>query len=166
MEFSPEDKINNLIGSVADFYQQKQFNMFGNKLPNNPSNFERIEHFTQAIIQGALPDAKTILYVALAFDKYINISSEDMNKAFELTSIQKIGNPAKQAKRKRILTNIMFEIACLRTENKNLSIVNAAEKISTKLGIYTPDCETLARYYSDNNWSEFERLITNFNSGE
>jgi hypothetical protein len=166
--FSPIDRLEELVSFVANSHQQKRFESVGHKLESsNPTPFERIEHFVQAMFSGALPDANTMFFVGYALEKYIQgaggISLED---AFEMKPIQKSGSPAKQVFHHRMMANIMFEIACYRADHPEVSISIAAEEVSLKLDVKEPEAETLASYYTKGRWSRFEKLIPSMQGGK
>jgi hypothetical protein len=96
--YSPLDRLSSLLQWVRGFPHQTQFEAFGSKLPDNPSPFNRIQYCSQALLSGALPDAETLEFVAIALNKYVSSAGAlSLDEAFALKSKPKAGNPARQA---------------------------------------------------------------------
>jgi len=157
--YSSLDSITDLVNWLHEYPPQAKFKRVGIRL-REITPFHRIMYCSQALLFGALPDAKTLEFVANAFDKYV--SSEGgmtLDEAFGLVSISKAGNPSKQYTSKNNLNVIMFEIARYRVDNPETTIANAAEQVSKQLNIIKPDSDSLVRYYSEGKWGDVEKIL-------
>lgn len=161
--YSPLDRLSALLQWVRGFPQQDRFETIGAK-PTDLSPFQRIQYCSQALLQGALPDAETLEFVAVAFNKYVIQKDEEepekeklsLDEAFGLKSKQRAGNPAAQYAHHNKLMGLLFDIAMLRTDNPNMTIELAAEH--AQRGDESIPVETLAREYSRRNAKDWENI--------
>ena len=157
--YSSPDSLTDLVNWLHEYPPQAKFRRIGAKL-HEITPFHRIRYCSQALLFGALPDAKTLEFVGNAFDKYV--SSEGgmtLDEAFGLIPIPKAGNPSKQFASKNKLNQILFEMACYRVDNPETTIAYAAEQVSNQLNIIKPDTDSLVRYYSEGKWREIEKML-------
>lgn len=143
--FSPLDRLSSLLQWVRAFPQQARFEATGAKL-GDPSPFQRIRYCSQALLAGALPDAETLQFVAIAFDKYVcSGGALSLDEAFALKSKPKAGNPARQFERNNRILNLLFNMAEIRAHNPKMTLASAAEKALQ--GDESIPVETLEREY-------------------
>lgn len=121
------DRISALLQYVRGFSQQVRFERIGTKLDED-SPFHKIRYCSQAFLSGALPDAKTLEFVAVALNKYVTREGEiSLDEAFGLKSRPKAGNPSRQAAQNQKQTNVLMDMAMMRGCNPKLSLEKAAE---------------------------------------
>ena len=152
--YSPLDRLSALLQRVRGFPQQDRFEAIGAR-PTDLSPFQRIQYCSQALLQGALPDAETLEFVAVAFNKYVIQKDEEepekeklsLDKAFGLKSKAGVGNPAKQYAHDNKVMGLLFDMSVLRIENPDMSLEKAAEIVQR--GDESINVESLVRRYSD-----------------
>jgi hypothetical protein len=140
------DRISALLEHLHGFPQQVRFERIGAKLDED-SPFHRIKYCSQAFLSGALPDAKTLEYVAIALNRYVSREGKlSLDEAFGLKSKPKAGNPSRQAAQNQKQINILGNMAMLRGFDPKLTLAQAAEialhgdesiKVETLLRAYT-----------------------------
>jgi len=120
------DRLTALLKNVRGFPQQDRFERFGATL-GKPSPFHRIQYCSQAFFAGALPDAETLEFVAIAFNKYVCAEGAlTLDEAFGLKSKPKAGNPARQAAHNNKVGLLLFDMAMIRANTK-MNLEHAAE---------------------------------------
>lgn len=125
--FSVTDRLSPLLQWVRRFPQQNRFERIGAKLRDNPSPFHRIQYCSQAFLSGALPDAETLEFVAVAFDKYVNSDGTlSLDEAFKLKAKPKAGNPAKQFATQNKMNGFLLSMATALALRPKLSQEKAA----------------------------------------
>ena len=140
------DRISALLQYVRRFPQQVRFDRFGMKL-DKPTPFHQIEYCSQALLSGALPDAETLQFVAIALDKYVTSKGKlSLDEAFGLKSVPKAGNPSRQAAQYQQQTTLLGRMAMIRGGDPELSLEKAAEIALD--GDESIKVETLVRAYS------------------
>lgn len=139
------DRISALLEYVQGFPQQVRFERIGAKLDED-SPFHRIKYCSQAFLSGALPDTKTLEYVAIALNRYVSREGKlSLDEAFGLKSRPKAGNPARQAAQQRKMNNLLADMARMRGCDPKLTLAKAAE-IALR-GDELMEVETLVREY-------------------
>lgn len=150
-----EDRISALLQYVNRFPQQVRFERFGAALDGD-SPFHRIRYCSQAFLSGALPDAKTLEYVAIALNKYVTREGEiSLDEAFGLKSKPKAGNPSRQASQYQKQTNLLGDMAMMRGCDPKLTLAQAAE--IALHGDESIKVETLVRAYSRRRCKVWEK---------
>jgi hypothetical protein len=110
------------------------------------TTLDYIDHCSQALLTGALPDAETLLFVATAFYRYAHSEGTlSLDQAFRLKSKPKAGNPARQAAQQRKMNNLLADMARMRGCDPKLTLAKAAE-IALR-GDELMEVETLVREY-------------------
>jgi hypothetical protein len=139
------DRISVLVQYLQGFPQQVRFERRGHKL-DECTPFDHICYCSQAFLSGALPDAKTLEYVAIAFNKYVTRVGEiSLDEAFGLKSKPKAGNPSRQAAQHLKMNNLLATMAQLRGGDPKLSLAKSAEM--ALCGDESIEAETLVREY-------------------
>ena len=149
------DRISALSGYVHGFSQQVRFESRGQKL-DDYTPFDHIRYCSQAFLSGALPDAKTLEFVAIALNKYVTSEGRiSLDEAFGLKSKPKAGNPAKQAARRKKLFTLLGRMAMSRGLDPTITLEQAVEEATE--GDDSFQSETLIREYRRrhcNKWAE------------
>lgn len=132
--FSPLDRLRTLVAFVRRFQHQLEFNQRGPKLPQNPTPFDRIRHVHSALVVGALPDAETLEFLREALHKYIEMEDQrSLDEAFSLQSKSGVGNPSAIFSKRNLLNAVLFEMAWMIAEDKNITQEDAAESAIKKV---------------------------------
>jgi hypothetical protein len=98
------------------------------------------------MLSGALPDAETLEFVAIAFNKYVNAEGKlSLDEAFGLKAKPKAGNPARQYAHKNKVTGLLIWMSMFRTHNPKITLESAAE--AALRGDESIKVETLVREY-------------------
>ena len=140
------DPISTLCDSTHDLPAQKRFDAIGHKLVPNPSPFNRIQHFSQAVLSGALPDVETLRFVVTSLFKYEQrAGSISLDEAFGLKSKPKAGNPARQYSQNNRLQDLLCRVAAIRVDNPELTLNAAAIRVLGRDKTFP--VETLLRAY-------------------
>ncbi len=148
-----------LVTHARKLPQQARFESVGHRLCEDPNPVDQVEHFAQALLSGALPDAETLMFVAESFFRYIDNGGVDpetgkpfsLDDAFTMPPRRRVGNPAQIRRRDRELGSLLFDMVCLKTDNPSMSLLDAAENVlPSNHASYTP--ETLVRYYNENGF--------------
>ena len=117
-----------------------------------------MNHFRIAVQNGIFPAREAILLVAKAFGKYLESHGAlSLDQAFGLKSKQRAGNPAKRMSARESRNAYCYEMLKFRTVKPGAALVEAAEHASRVLDIDKPDCETMAKYYSEEKWVDLEQ---------
>jgi len=154
--FAPIDRIKELLTFVQDFKWQKRFKKTGFKRSND-TPFEQILSFRHAVLSGALPDAETLACIAFSFDRYISKHGElSLDEAFKLRSKPKAGNPSAQYSRGNEINSLLFNMACLRANDKSISIEKAAGMVAPDEVVNTGNLE---RQYTEKQFSRIEEIL-------
>lgn len=144
-EYYPLDRLSFLLQWVKGSPHQNRFDRLGPKLENR-SPFHRISHCSQAILAGALPDAHTLEFVAMAFAKYVDAEGRlSLDEAFGLKAKPKAGNPARQYTRTNKILGLLYRMAMFRAHNPKITLESAAE--AALAGDESIKVETLEREY-------------------
>ena len=148
-------RLESLVSSVRAFPPQEWFDRFGTKL-NGTSPLDRINYCSQALLSGALPDAATLEFVAVALDKYISSDgSLSLDESFGLKSKPKAGNPVRQAIRRNRISKYLFSMVDYCRYDPKVSIAKAAEGV---LGNNESiPAETLEREYRRRGYDQLAR---------
>jgi len=162
--FSPLDRLLPLLQWVRGFPQQNRFKRFGAKL-RDTSPFHRIRYCSQALLSGALPDAKTLEFVAIAFDRYVNSEGAlSLDEAFRLSSKPKAGNPARQYARGNKVLGLLFDMAMMRAHKPKMSLASAAE--AARGDDESIPVETLEREYRRRGCNKWAKGIAEYMRGK
>jgi hypothetical protein len=164
--YSSADRIQELLEYLKNFHRQNNFDHIGIKPALSMSPFEKIQYTRSALLTGALPNAETLEYIAISFDKYISQKGQiSLDEAFGLKSKPKAGNPSRQYANKTTINNMLFDMACIRRDNPNITIENAALQICEVSNNHDKS-STLCREYSRGNWADIEALIPKVTKGK
>ncbi len=145
--YSPLDRLSSLLQWAHGFPHQTRFDARASKLRKNPSPFNRIQYCSQALLSGALPDAETLQFVAMAFNKYVCAAGAlSLDEAFALKSKPKAGNPARQYTHNNKILGMLIDMASFRAHNPRLTLAKAAEW--AQQGDESISVDTLVREYS------------------
>ena len=101
--YDPREELEKLMRFVSGFPQQVRFDRTGHKLTSEPpSSFELI-CYCRALLVGALPEAKTRMFIASAFDRHIRAEGDlTLDVLFDLKLIRGVGNPSRALPRSAI----------------------------------------------------------------
>lgn len=144
-----------LVSIAREFPLQKRFEYYGSKL-NGTLPLDRIKYCSQALLNGALPDAATLQFIAMAFDKYISSGgSLSLDESFGLKSKPKAGNPVRQEARRNRIGQFLYWMAEYRRHDPKISIARAAE-VALRDDESIP-AETLEREYKRRGYDRFAR---------
>jgi hypothetical protein len=145
----------------------------GAKLPQDPQPLDRILHFRSAIFSGALPDAETLEFIALSFEKYESAQGAlSMDAALGLKNKRSVGNPAAQLALSTRWSAFLITMALYRASNPRLTMAKAAEWAIEDCPEYVNDddpaelVDTLVRYYRGRKCREWEAGIRAFHESE
>lgn len=164
--FRPRDRIQELLDYIQYFKYQDSFLRIGHHPHPNMTPFDKIYYGSQALMGGALPDAETLEYIALSLNKYIRKKGEiSLDEAFGLKSKPKAGNPSRQFANEIDINNMLFDMACIRRDNPNISIEEAALQVCEKQNNHDKSA-TLCREYSRGKWKNIESLIPKIESSK
>ncbi len=142
--YYPLDRISLLVERVRGLPNQIRFERRGQT--RGHTSLDHINHCSQALLSGALPDAETLLFVATAFYRYVHSEGAlSLDQAFRLRSKPKAGNPARQAAQQRKINNILADMARMRGSDPKLTLAKAAEIALG--GDESMEVETLVREY-------------------
>jgi hypothetical protein len=143
--FDPLDRLSVLVESVRGIPNQVRFERRGRKREGHTS-LDYIDHCSQALLTGALPDAETLHFVAIALYRYVHSEGTlSLDEAFKLKSKPKAGNPARQAAQYQKQTNLLGRMAMIRGTDPKVSLERAAEEALE--GDDSFQVETLVRAY-------------------
>ena len=143
--YFPLDRLSALLQWVRGFPQQARFERFGAKL-NKSTPFHQIQYCSQAFLSGALPDAETLEFLAIALSKYVNAEGAlSLDAAFGLKSKPKAGNPARQFAYNNKIGYLLFSMAMMRAHNPKMTLASAGEAALN--GDESIPVETLEREY-------------------
>lgn len=139
------DRISALLQHVRGFPQQVRFERFGMKLDKS-TPFHQIQYCSQAFLSGALPDAKTLEFVAVALNKYVTREGKvSLDEAFGLKSKPKAGNPSRQAAQRQQQINLLGHMAMIRGTDPKVTLEWAAAEALGDDNSF--QVETLVRAY-------------------
>ncbi len=155
----PLENIRILINQLDHYSKQIRFNAIGMKPSQDMESFDYIRYGSAALLSGALPNAETLAFIAFALNEYVQAEGKKtLDEAFGLKSKPKAGNPSKQFAHKNIRNSKLFDMACLRASNPEISIEEAANQVcSDKLDL--EDAATLKRDYSRHKWGKIEQIL-------
>ncbi|MDR4468839.1 MAG: hypothetical protein MRJ68_11165 [Nitrospira sp.] len=140
-----EDRISALLQYVRGLPQQVRFERSG-WTQDNPTPFDRIQYCSQAFLSGALPDAKTLEFVAVALNKYVTREGKiSLDEAFGLKSKPKAGNPSRQASQRQRQINLLGRMAMIRGTAPKVTLEQAAGEALGEDDSF--QVETLVRAY-------------------
>jgi hypothetical protein len=148
--FDPRERLACLLDHAAGNPYQSRFERLGYKpVPFKHralTSFDRIQYCSQALLSGALPDLETLIFVALAFDRYISEEGRlSLDEAFRLRSKSRAGNPARQFADQNKKAGYLLEMARMRAKNPSLPKRRAAEEALQ--GDESLDPDTLVKAY-------------------
>ena len=156
---SVEEKLKALTARLNNFPSQVRFDTVGLKPSQDMEPFERILYASQALLSGALPNADTLAFIALALDKYITSEGElSLDEAFRLKSKPRAGNPSRQYTRQNEKNSKLFDMAWLRAADPRLTIEAAAAEVCA----HDPELNEvgdLKRSYSRGKWKAVEDAL-------
>ena len=165
--FVLEKRLAELIELNSKFPRQMRFERIGHKLTErheteqNLVPLDKIRHFTQALASGALPDASTLTYIVVGFERYVQGEGTlTLDEAFRLKSIPKAGNPARQYARQNHINSKLFDMAWMRAYDANLPIISI--EAAAMAVCEDPDLKeigTLVRQYKRGKWTKIEGLL-------
>ncbi len=171
--YRPIDRLKVLIEAAGTSPYQRAYERGGARLPKASSNFQRLCHLSQALLQGALPDANTLEFVAVAIAKYERAQGAmSLDEAFGLKAKRSAGNPSAQHARELRYNNLLFQMALYRASYPRTTLTKAAdlavEDFPELVGDDDPTdlATTLVRYYSSRRCRVWEAGIRNFHESE
>jgi hypothetical protein len=162
---TPEQLLNILkrIVNIAEYIEShRDFYERGMPAPSGDSiePIDRIQHFRSAIFSGALPDADTLLFVAMGFNRYLTAASRkvDLDKAFKLRASPKASHPAVRLKAKSELGSVLSEMAYIRgtSDGRKLSLQASASKA---IGSSTRSVSSVVNAYKRHDFRKLEAMI-------
>jgi len=159
MQSDPLRRLELLVVHVASLPQQRYFERRGTKPRDHMEPIEYVDYCAQALLMGALPNAETLLTIAIAMNRYVDAEGRlTLDEAFGLVSRHKIGNPSKQRAMRNKRLSLLFDIAMLLAANPDLSMEEAASQVA----VDDPTgnlAETLMRDYRRQGFQKFESSL-------
>lgn len=160
--YSPRDRLQDLLEYIQKFKHQDKFLSVGCKPSPNMSPFENIQYTSQAFLAGGLPNAETLEYIAISFDKYIRKKGEiSLDEAFGLKSKSGVGNASalydKENEVNGLLFKMAYQIAQSKLNRKRLSRLSAANIVLSDEK-YSPS--TLEDYYKERKCQRIANMLT------
>ena len=163
--FSPINRLRELVEYLRAFQRQRDFEQRGEKLPANPTSFDRIRYCRSALAGGALPDAESLEFLLLAFDRYINSEGAfSLDESFKLISKPGVGNPSAIFSKVNQLNSALFEMAWKLAEDPQKIQEQAASEVSAKFSKEQKEAlenRDLVREYRRHQFKRIENIIRN-----
>ncbi len=157
--FSTEDRLSELLDYIHNYTRQRRFVAIGAKPPVNDEPFEHIKYASAAFLTGALPDAKTMAFIAYALDKYIRREGNlSLDEAFGLKPKPKAGNPSRKYARNNHLNGKLHDMVWLKANDPNLTVEEAAARVCED-DSEEKEQSTLNTYYKKGKWAQYEKLV-------
>jgi hypothetical protein len=162
--FSPEDQLEHLLATIwahSPEYRHRS-GQYRIHAPNDKEDpLENIECFRHAILAGVLPVPSVLLFVALAFERYLTQNGAkaeglSLDDAFGLKGTQRAGNPAKRKRDRQKRLGLLVDMAFHRIENPGCSIQDAATYVHEHNRPIYFTAPSLADYYRKWNYAEVE----------
>lgn len=159
--FDPLERIKILTAHVKQLKFQRHFDTVGHRAPKqSDSAYEHLCYARSAFLTGALPNAETLLFIALSIDRYIEgKGGVTLDEAFQLRSRPKAGNPSRQAATRNEKGSALLDMAFLRAENPRMSLAHAAAGALAKCQKDTNlNAGTLEREYKRRRFDQVFRV--------